>query len=64
MKHAPAPTPAVGDSFQRPQLGDMLQRLALIAPHDLYAIALIVTDALDRAEIEHSRNRMKGTRQC
>lgn len=47
---------------RRPQLGDMLQRLALISPHDLYAISLIVGDTLKRAEAEHATNRRRGVR--
>lgn len=46
----------------RPQLGDILQRLAMIAPHDLYAIACIARDALKRAEAEFERNRRRAHR--
>jgi hypothetical protein len=37
----------------RPQLGDMLQRLALISPTDLHHIARLVADVLRHAEQQH-----------
>lgn len=37
-------------------LGDTLQRLALIAPDDLRAIALLARDVLRRAEVRHLQN--------
>ncbi len=38
----------------RPQLGDMLQRLALISPHDLYLVTQFVRFVLQQAEREHA----------
>jgi hypothetical protein len=40
---------------QRLPLGDMLQRLAHISPHDLYAITRLVRDVLKHAEVRHKR---------
>lgn len=39
----------------RPSLGDMLQRLATIAPTDLYAVTELVRDVLHQAERRHQR---------
>jgi hypothetical protein len=38
-----------------PALGDMLQRLVLIAPEDVHAITLLTRDVLRRAEIRHAQ---------
>lgn len=40
---------------QRQSLGDMLQRLALIAPTELHAIAKLTRDVLKHAELRHKR---------
>lgn len=40
---------------QRQQLGDMLQRLALIAPDDLFALTMITRDVLKHAEARYKR---------
>lgn len=39
----------------RKSLGDMLQRLATIAPADLYAVTELVRDVLHQAERRHKR---------
>jgi hypothetical protein len=38
-----------------PGLGDMLQRLVLIAPEDVHAITLLTRSVLKRAEIRHAQ---------
>jgi len=36
-------------------LGDMLQRLAMIAPNDVYALTALVRDVLREADRRHQR---------
>lgn len=45
----------VAPASRRPNLGDMLQRLALIAPNDLFQIARLTADVLRHAEERHKR---------
>lgn len=58
MKASPCPSSRpklVITKSSRPNLGDMLQRLALIAPNDLVALARLTADVLRVAEEHHRR---------
>ena len=52
MAHLPRPRLI---KLRQQQLGDMLQRLAIISPRDVYELTKIVRDVLKRAEAEHKR---------
>lgn len=45
-----------------PGLGDILQRLAIIAPEDVHGLTLIARDTLRRAEARHALHRSRGRR--
>lgn len=45
-----------------PGLGDILQRLAIIAPEDVHGLTLIARDTLRRAEARHALHRRRGRR--